>query len=182
MGKRFAQIAFTPGVRAVQRNRNGADAFARLVEGEAGPDRLGPREAGFIARRDSFYMASVSETGWPYLQHRGGPEGFVRVLDDRTIGFADFAGNRQYVSVGNIFHDDRVALIMVDYPGRARLKLLGRARILDPGEPLVRDGLAVAGYGAVVERGILIEIEAFDWNCRQHITPRYPGRACHGAG
>lgn len=136
-------------------------------------DRLGPSEAQFIAERDSFYMATISETGWPYVQHRGGPKGFLRVLDETTIGFADFSGNRQYVSAGNIKTNDRVSLFLMDYPNRARLKLLGRATIvgLDEGEMIRR--LSLADYGARIERGVLIAVEAFDWNCPQHITPRF---------
>lgn len=144
-----------------------------MESGETRNDRLGPSEAGFIAARDSFYMATVSETGWPYIQHRGGPQGFVRVLDERTLGFADFRGNRQYVSVGNLAVNDRVSLFFMDYPNRTRLKLLGRARIVEAsdGEALAR--LDVPGYRAAIERGFLITVEAFDWNCPQHITPRF---------
>ena len=119
-------------------------------------------------------MATISETGWPYVQHRGGPKGFVKVLDERTIGFADFRGNRQYVSVGNLQGDDRVALILVDYPNRRRLKLLGRARaITAEDDPVTLGRLEVPGYRAKVERGLVIAVEAFDWNCPQHITPRF---------
>jgi predicted pyridoxine 5'-phosphate oxidase superfamily flavin-nucleotide-binding protein len=134
---------------------------------------LGPREAAFIAERDSFYMATVSETGWPYIQHRGGAPGFVRVLDQKTIGFADFRGNRQYVSVGNLETNDRVSMILMDYPNRARLKILGRARLVGLDEQDILTRLSLPDYRAVVERGFVITIEAFDWNCPQHITPRY---------
>lgn len=173
MGHRFAALAFTDSVREVQDTLGSRAAYAVLEKGEDFNHVLTGREAAFIAARDSFYMASVSETGWPYVQHRGGPAGFVRVLDERTIGFADFRGNRQYVSVGNLRKDDRVALIFMDYPNRARLKVLGRVRLVGGGEaePLAR--LQVPGYRAKVERGFVIRIEAFDWNCSQHITPRY---------
>jgi predicted pyridoxine 5'-phosphate oxidase superfamily flavin-nucleotide-binding protein len=117
-------------------------------------------------------MGSVSETGWPYVQHRGGPVGFVRVLDDKTIGFADFRGNRQYVSVGNLRRDDRVSLFFMDYPNRLRLKVLGRAELLDVSSERLAE-LEVPNYRARVERGFIIHVEAFDWNCPQHITPRY---------
>jgi predicted pyridoxine 5'-phosphate oxidase superfamily flavin-nucleotide-binding protein len=174
MGDRFAEIAFTPQVRAVQERQGSRRSYARLEDGAPNHDRLGEREAAFIAARDSFYIASVGETGWPQLQHRGGPPGFVRVLGERLIGFADFRGNRQYVTVGNIATDDRVALFFMDYPNRARLKLLGRARAIDPAtETRTMAALALPGYAATVERGILIAIEAFAWNCSQHITPRY---------
>ena len=174
MGHKFAEIAFTPAVKALQEQLGSRANYARL-EG-SGSDRnhaLGPSEAGFIAQRDSFYMASVSETGWPYVQHRGGPEGFVRVLDERTIGFADFNGNRQYVSVGNLMTDDRVSLFFMDYPNRTRLKLLGRVKLIDPSDSAALAKLGVADHRARIERGFLIAVEAFDWNCPQHITPRF---------
>lgn len=173
MGNRFAELAFTPGVRAVQEAMGSRRAYARM---EAGPDAhgvLGPDEAAFIGARDSFYLASVGETGWPYVQHRGGPPGFVHVLDPRTLGFADLRGNRQYVSVGNVLHDDRVALFFMDYPERARLKLLGHARLVGPERPELLAALAPPPGEGQVERAFLIEVAAFDWNCSQHITPRF---------
>lgn len=173
MGHKFAEIAFTPTVKKAQERSGSRRSYARLEEGEAHHDRLGPREAAFIAERDSFYMATVSETGWPYIQHRGGPPGFVRILDDKTIGFADFAGNRQYVSVGNLQGDDRVSLFFMDYPNQTRLKLLGRVRLAEAGEFSLLEQLQVAHYGAPIERGMVITIEGYDWNCPQHITPRF---------
>jgi predicted pyridoxine 5'-phosphate oxidase superfamily flavin-nucleotide-binding protein len=173
MGRRFAEIAFTPAVREVQERMGSRVAYARM-EGRLPPgDALGPDEAAFVADRDSFYLATVSETGWPYVQHRGGPAGFVRLLDPRTLGFADFRGNRQYVSVGNLARDDRVAMIFMDYPNRARLKVLGRASVVEPDRREILERLEAPEYGARVERGILIRVEAFDWNCQQHITPRF---------
>ena len=173
MGHKFAELVFTPEVKAAQERTGSRRAYARIEAGEDHHNVLGPSEAGFIAARDSFYMATVSETGWPYIQHRGGPAGFVRALDDKTIGFADFRGNRQYVSVGNLQTDDRVSLFLMDYPNRARLKILGRARIVDANDKETLRRLSMPEYGAQVERGILISIEAFDWNCPQHITPRF---------
>lgn len=173
MGHRFADIAFTPAVRAMQDAMGSRKAYARLDGPEVSHAVLGEAEASFIAARDSVYMATVGETGWPYIQHRGGPAGFVRVLDETTIGFADFRGNRQYVSVGNIADNDRVSLFFMDYASRTRLKLLGRARAVDVSDPVVADRLVVPGYRAHPERGILIDVEAFDWNCSQHITPRF---------
>ena len=173
MGHRFAALAFTESVREVQETLGSRAGYAAMDKGEDTNHVLAEREAAFIGARDSFYMASVSETGWPYVQHRGGPGGFVRVLDERTIGFADFRGNRQYVSVGNLRKDDRVALIFMDYPNRARLKVLGRVRLVGGGEAGLLARLEVPGYRARVERGFIIRIEAFDWNCSQHITPRY---------
>jgi ferredoxin-NADP reductase/predicted pyridoxine 5'-phosphate oxidase superfamily flavin-nucleotide-binding protein len=173
MGHKFAEIAFTDSVRQVQQQLGSRGGYASLDGGQDYNHRLSEREAEFIGARDSFYMASVSETGWPYLQHRGGPAGFVRIIDAHTIGFADFSGNRQYVSVGNLRRDDRVSLFFMDYPNRSRLKVLGRVRLVNDDEPELLARLEMDDYRAVVERGFLIHIEAFDWNCPQHITPRY---------
>jgi predicted pyridoxine 5'-phosphate oxidase superfamily flavin-nucleotide-binding protein len=160
-------------VRAVQKSMGSSKYYDKIGKGEPYNNELGPDETDFIALRDTFYMASVSETGWPYVQHRGGPPGFIKVLDATTLGFADYRGNRQYVSVGNVLKDDRVALILVDYPSRTRLKLLGHARIVSPDETDLLATLDVPAYGARVERGFMIKIAAFDWNCPQHITPRF---------
>jgi hypothetical protein len=174
MTHRFADIAFTPTVKQVQERQGSRRAYAGNEEvAEPLNHRLTDAEAGFIAERDSLYMASVGETGWPYIQHRGGPAGFVRVLDAQTIGFADFRGNRQYISVGNLLTNDRVSLFFMDYANRTRLKLLGKARAIDPEDQETLGKLAVPGYRAAVERGILITVEGFDWNCPQHITQRY---------
>ncbi|HEX9906416.1 MAG TPA: pyridoxamine 5'-phosphate oxidase family protein [Propylenella sp.] len=173
MGHKFAELAFTPNVKTAQEQNGSRRAYSRMEAGENHHDVLGPNEATFIAARDSFYMATVSETGWPYIQHRGGPVGFLRVLDEKTIGLADFRGNRQYISVGNLKTDDRVSLFLMDYPNRARLKILGRTRIVDAGNLETLQKLSLPEYNAQVERGLLITIEAFDWNCPQHIAPRY---------
>ena len=173
MGHKFAELAFTDTVKGIQRTQGSRNAYARMEEGEDSHNRLGQLEAEFIAQRDSFYMASVSETGWPYLQHRGGPIGFMRVIDEQTLGFADFRGNRQYVSTGNFQTNDRVSLFFMDYPNKRRLKLLGRARLLDEQETDLLSWLTMAEYSAHIERGFVIDVEAFDWNCPQHITPRY---------
>ena len=173
MGHKFAQIAFTPNVKNQQERSGSRRSYARLEQGNDHHDKLGPSEAAFIAERDSFYMATVSETGWPYIQHRGGPTGFVRVLDEKTIGFADFAGNRQYVSVGNMQSNDRVSLFFMDYPNQTRLKFLGRVRLVGSDESELLEQLKPYDYRARVERGMVITIEGFDWNCPQHITPRF---------
>jgi predicted pyridoxine 5'-phosphate oxidase superfamily flavin-nucleotide-binding protein len=174
MGHRFAELAFTDRVKSVQEQHGSREGYGKFEGGEVHHDRLGTAEAEFLAARDSLYMATVGATGWPYVQHRGGPKGFLKVLDERTIGFADFRGNRQYVSVGNLQDDDRVSLMLVDYPNRRRLKLLGRARTISADEgSMTLASLAVPGYRAKVEHGLLIEVEAFDWNCPQHITPRF---------
>jgi predicted pyridoxine 5'-phosphate oxidase superfamily flavin-nucleotide-binding protein len=168
MAESFLRTTFTPSVLDAQRAAYGR-AQSPLPAGAV--DVLGPDEQAFIEARDSFYMATVSETGWPYVQHRGGPAGFLRVLDANTLAFADVRGNRQLVSTGNLGHDARVALILVDYPRRARLKVLGRAAVLDPREhPELASQLLPAGR---VERIVRIDVVGLDWNCPQNITPRF---------
>ncbi len=160
MSNAFAAITFTPAVRAAQARDGSRAQYARAFE-SGGPlqhAELGPDEAAFIHAQRSFYMATVSETGWPYVQHRGGAPGFLQVVDARTLTFADLPGNRQFISVGNLEHEDRVALILVDYAHRRRLKLLGRLGVKTS-----------AGPG----REMTIRIEAFDWNCPQHIPLRF---------
>jgi predicted pyridoxine 5'-phosphate oxidase superfamily flavin-nucleotide-binding protein len=174
---RFADIAFTPAVQAEQTRRGSRAAYAAMSAGRSGgtpADMPEERELAFIEARDTFYLASVLETGWPYVQHRGGPAGFIRRVDARTIGWADYAGNRQYVSIGSAAADDRVALIFVDYPHQQRLKVFGHMRVYDASDrPDLAPRLGVQHYKARVERFVLISIEAFDWNCPQHITPRF---------
>lgn len=172
MAHRFAEIAFTPAVRARQAEQGSARAYDAHLQAEEERNRLiGPDEADFIGSRDSFYMASVGETGWPYVQHRGGPAGFLKVLDPETLGFADFRGNRQYVTLGNLSGDDRVCLFLMDYARKARLKLFGRAHVTE--DPVQIARLRLEGYPARIERGLLITVAGFDWNCPQHITPRF---------
>ena len=173
MGYGFLDIASTPSVKAAQAE-NGSLEFWSSFKGNRAFDRFTEAEAGFITHRDSFYMATVSETGWPYIQHRGGPPGFLKVLDDKTLGFADFRGNRQYISVGNMATDDRVALFLMDYPSRTRLKILARAEIKDlANDAELAEKLDIPGYKTKIERAVLFHLEAFDWNCQQHITPRF---------
>lgn len=170
----YTRIAFTPNVRAAQQ-RMGSHGSHRVAD-PGSMDRVALRdgEIEFIQARDSFYMATVGEDGWPYVQHRGGPMGFLKVLDERTIGFADYRGNRQYITVGNLAGDGRTSLFLMDYAEQRRLKLWGRARIVDEAaEPGRLSQLETPDYRARVERGIVITIEAWDWNCPQHITPRY---------
>jgi len=177
MARAFAKISFTPDVQAVQTEMGSRMAYRAAELGEAEVVALGAAEQAFIAERDSFYQATVSQTGWPYVQHRGGPVGFLKVLDDRTIGYADFSGNRQYLSVGNLRGDDRVSLLLMDYPQRRRLKIWGRARAVDErSEPALLAKLESPDFRAPVERGIVIRVEAFDWNCPKYITPRYSQR------
>lgn len=174
MARAFAEIAFTDSVKAAQTRYGSRKAYVKFDFDENRRDRLSEHEIAFLAERDSFYMGSVGENGWPYVQHRGGPTGFLKVLNEKIIGFADFRGNKQYISVGNLNADDRVSLFFMDYPNRRRLKLWARARIVhrdDDSELVAR--LEVTAYPARVERGIIMTIEAVDWNCSQHITPRF---------
>jgi uncharacterized protein len=171
----YMDLLFTPEVMREQDAHGSRESYARMAgSSERDADPLGPKEAMFLATRDSFYVASTSASGWPYVQHRGGPPGFVKLLGERQIGFADYRGNRQYVSLGNVATDDRVALFFIDYVRRARLKMLGRMRAVTLADsPELAASLMDEAYGAVVERGFVIDVEAFDWNCPQHITPRY---------
>jgi uncharacterized protein len=175
MGRSFAELAFTPLVKKQQEKHGSRRQYAHMEEVGPPGHTLGPDEQAFIRLRDSFYMASTSETGWPYVQHRGGEPGFVHILDASTLGIADLRGNKQYISLGNIEHDPRVALFFMDYPNQTRLKILGRAEIHehDSQAASLIKSLRPADSKSVVERAILIHVEAFDWNCPQHITPRY---------
>lgn len=175
MAPTFANIAFTPKVRDQQERLGSARHYDRfLSEVTSGTDELTERERIFIAARDGFYQATVSETGWPYVQFRGGPAGFLKVLDATTIAYADFRGNRQYVSLGNVSGDDRISLILMDYPNRRRLKILGRARTIEiDDDPDLVSRLAVPGYKGRPERAVLIRVEGIDWNCPQHIPQRF---------
>ncbi len=174
MAPNFGSLVFTPLIKALQEKYGSRRQYARLETGVGTPDRLGPDEVAFIAERDSFYMATVGASGWPYVQYRGGSEGFLKPIDGQTLAFADFRGNRQYISTGNLGSDDRVALIMVDYPSQSRLKVLGRAQIFegDAGREWIAR-LREPGSKDVIERAYVIRVEAFDWNCPQHITPRF---------
>ena len=169
----FLEIARTPGVRAMQAKMGSAHIFD-LFDGDRAFNAFTRQEMEFIASRDSFYMASVSETGWPYVQHRGGPAGFLTVLDERTLAFADYRGNRQYISAGNLSGNDRVALILMDYTRQMRLKIYARVEFLpvEPESALAGQVLS-PGYRARPERIVLLRLCAFDWNCPQHITPRF---------
>jgi predicted pyridoxine 5'-phosphate oxidase superfamily flavin-nucleotide-binding protein len=175
MGNRFQELTFTPLVKEEQQKYGSRRQYERMSQTGPSGATLGVSERTFIGLRDSFYMASVSETGWPYIQHRGGERGFVHVLSPSLIGFADLRGNKQYISIGNLQHDSRVALFFMDYPNQTRLKLLGRVEVHenDLEAATVIASLRPASRSEVVERAILIHVEGFDWNCPQHITPRY---------
>ena len=171
----FADIAFKPAVQALQERDGSRAAYARVQSKSNPGEGLGPREIEHLANADSFYMATVSETGWPYVQHRGGPRGFLKAISPTRLAFADFAGNRQFVSAGNASRDDRVSVIVMDYPNRRRLKLLGRLRFLpiDEADPQLVFAVELPGYHARVGRIALIDVEAVDWNCPQHIAQRF---------
>ena len=172
----FLDIALTPSVRAAQ-EAMGSDRIWQNFKGHRAFDELTPAEAAFIAERDSFYMATVSETGWPYVQHRGGPPGFLKVVDKKTLAFADYRGNRQYLSVGNLAADDRAALILVDYARRARLKILAHVKVVPlDADPALAALVAEPAQKAKPERILVLHLDAFDWNCQQHITPRFTER------
>lgn len=175
MPRAFAEIAFTPSARALQKQQGSADAYSKFLSQDIdGGDVLTEREADFIAHRDGFYQATVSETGWPYVQFRGGPRGFLKVLNENTVAYADFRGNRQYLSVGNLSKETRISLILMDYPNQRRLKIWGRAAVTD-----IRDHPALVAqlhdpdYPARPERAISITVSAFDWNCPSHIPKRF---------
>jgi predicted pyridoxine 5'-phosphate oxidase superfamily flavin-nucleotide-binding protein len=170
----FASLVFTPLVKKLQERYGSRRQYERMENSSGSQDRFTPFELEFLAQRDSFYMATTGSTGWPYVQHRGGPSGFLKVIDDHTLAFGDLRGNKQYISTGNLLTDDRVAIIMVDYPRQARLKILGRAEVLEG--DAAKSWLArvrMPGEKTVIERVFVIHIEAYDWNCPQHITPRY---------
>ncbi|QTD57070.1 pyridoxamine 5'-phosphate oxidase family protein [Parasphingorhabdus cellanae] len=173
MPYKFLDMLTTDSVRDAQ-SENGAREQWDDFAGDRRFDHFDERAAAFIAARDSFYMASVSENGWPYVQHRGGPPGFLKVLDDKMLGFADFQGNRQYISLGNVKADDRVALFLVDYPRRKRLKLLAHMTVhqLDD-NPDLAQRIIDTDYQGQPERLMTLSLESYDWNCPQHIVPRF---------
>lgn len=171
MAQTFLHTMFGPGSRALQQAAGSRASYARMEAGAGSMDVLTDRERDFIAARDSFYMASVSEDGWPYIQHRGGPVGFLRHVTGNRIGFADYQGNRQYLSTANVAADDRVSLFLMDYPNRRRLKLIGHAHASD--DPADMAALMPPDYAAQPERAFLIDVVGFDWNCPQHIVPRF---------
>jgi predicted pyridoxine 5'-phosphate oxidase superfamily flavin-nucleotide-binding protein len=173
MAKNFAEIAFTDAVKKLQEKHGSRRGYERM-ERFSKVDGLTDHEMSFIQNRDSFYLASIGAKEFPYIQHRGGPKGFLKVLDSKRLGFIDFIGNRQYVSVGNMATNNNVSLIMIDYPSRSRLKIFAKAEIvaLDDNSELFKT-LNLDNYKFRPERMMVFHIEAYDWNCPQHITPRY---------
>ncbi len=167
-----SDIAFTPAVKAWQARLGSRAGYARMAEKKDWQDTVTPELAGFLGERDSFYLATASAAGRPYIQHRGGPAGFLKVLDHKRLAFADFGGNRQYITAGNLSENDRAAIFLMDYANRQRIKLWGRARVIEDDAELL-ERLVEPGYKAKPERAIVFEIEAWDVNCPQHITRRY---------
>lgn len=170
----FGSLVFTPVVKKLQERYGSRQQYERMKNTGASRDHVTSFEIEFLAERDSFYWATVGSTGWPYVQHRGGPKGFLKVIDSQTLALADFRGNKQFISAGNLLTDNRVAMILVDYPQQARLKILGRVEVLDGDKaaPWIQR-VQTPGYKAVIERVFVVHMEAYDWNCPQHIIPRY---------
>lgn len=172
MGYGFLDVAATPAVKAVQREL-GVEHLWEDFRGHREFDRFTANEARFVAARDSFYLATTSETGWPYVQHRGGPPGFLKLIDDRTLAFADYRGNAQYLSIGNLSASDKACLLLMDYPRRTRLKVYAHAETVAlDADPALTERV-LEGGGGKPERILRLRLRAFDWNCPQHITPRY---------
>jgi predicted pyridoxine 5'-phosphate oxidase superfamily flavin-nucleotide-binding protein len=174
MAHQYAKTMFSEAARKLQEKRGSRAQYERMALYGPSHDQLSDFEIQFIAERDSFYMSSVTEDGWPYIQHRGGPPGFLRVIDPRTLAFADYSGNKQYITAGNLATNDRVAFFLMDYPNQARLKIIGHARVVEAGaDPALEAAVRAKGDPAKVEWVMKIDIAAYDWNCSQHITPRY---------
>ena len=173
MSQNFTKFAFTKSVKEAQEHYGSRKSYARIEESG---DRyvLTETEISFIETRDSFYMATVGENGWPYVQFRGGPKGFLKILDNTTLGIADFRGNRQYISVGNINSNKKASLFLIDYPSKRRLKIWAEAEVLDTNQyPDLLVKLSLPDYEEIIERLIVFKVQAYDWNCQQHITPRF---------
>jgi len=167
-----SDVAFTPTVKAAQTRLGSRAGYAKMEAKGGWKNIVTPELAAFIAERDSAYLATATADGQPYIQHRGGPKGFIKVIDERTLAIADFAGNRQYISLGNLSENDKAHLFLMDYANRRRVKIWGRARMVEDNEALVLE-LAEPGYDAKPERALVFKIEAWDVNCPQHITPRF---------
>ena len=180
MTQAYAKTMFSEAAKRLQERHGSRAQYERLAQLGSTEGVLGSMEQEFIGQRDTFYLASVTVDGWPYVQHRGGPKGFLRVLDGKTLAFADFAGNKQYITAGNMETNDRVALFLIDYPAQARLKIIGHAKVVE-GDSALEAKVRVAGYKAKVERVVVIAVTAFDWNCSQHITQRWTKEEIEGA-
>ena len=172
MNRKFiSDIAFTPAVKAVQERKGSRKGYARMEQKGGWSDTISDELAEFIGERDSFYLGTASADGQPYIQHRGGRPGFLKVLDEGTLAFADFRGNRQYITAGNLAENDKAYIFLMDYAARRRIKIWGVARVSDDPELMTR--LADDDYDAVPEQAIVFDVTAWDVNCPQHITPRY---------
>ena len=167
-----SDIAFTEKVKEIQKHKGSRNNYAHMEQRGSWENTITKQLRDFISERDSFYMATVSSEGQPYIQHRGGPKGFLKVIDGRTLGFADFAGNRQYISYGNLEENNKVCLFFMDYPNRTRIKLWGTSEVNEDNTTLIKQ-LSVSDYKGQVERAFIIHVEAWDRNCPQHIVPRY---------
>lgn len=172
MPRKFGEIAFTPEVQAAQKQRGSRQTYERYIANGSANDTITPQIEQFIAQLDGFYLGTVSSNGYPYIQFRGGVPGFLKVLDEKTLGFADFSGNVQYITVGNLSGNDKAFLFLMDYRHRKRIKIWGRAKFVEEDSALLEQ-LRVPGYVAEVERAILLHIEAVSENCPQHIPIRY---------
>ena len=174
MTENFTELAFTESVKAQQEKYGSRAAYSRMEQGGAFRNQLTWQEQSHIEDRDGFYLASVGTNGWPYMQFRGGPKGFLKVIDDDTLAYADFRGNGQYISTGNFLDNKKTMLFLMDYPNKRRLKIWAEAEVLDPADhPELAEKLIMPNYKATVERIIVFKVQAFDWNCPQHITPRF---------
>lgn len=175
MARNYRHTMFSDAVKALQERHGSRAAYLKMdADADGTPDALTAKEIGFIALRDSFYMASVTAHGWPYMQHRGGPAGFLRHIEGNRIGFADYRGNKQYISTANLAGNDHVSLFLMDYPNKDRLKLVGHAHSVElADDPALVTSLMPEGYRATPERAFLIDVIGWEWNCSQHITPRF---------
>ena len=174
MTDRYLEIATSDAVKDLQERWGSRSAYSRFESGPLTSNQLGPEEIAFIEAQDSFFLASLNESGWPYIQHRGGPPGFLKVLGNNQLGFPDFKGNRQYLSFGNIQKNPRVSLFLIDYPARARLKIFGNAKLLEGDSvPDALREIENESGATTIERGVIIQVEAFHWNCPKHIVPRF---------
>jgi uncharacterized protein len=167
------EIAFTPSMRAVQARKGSRAGLEKIARRRPWRDRVDDELAAFIAERDSFYLATASADGQPYVQHRGGPKGFLRILDEKTLAFADYTGNRQYITLGNLEENDKAHIFLMDYANRRRVKIWGRARVVED-DPALLDRLMPEGYAAKPEQAIVFTIEEWHANCRQHIPRLFP--------
>ena len=181
MREAFARTMFSEPAKKLQERAGSRAAYERMARSGQFEDGLSDFERDFIEARNSFYMATLTPDGWPYIQHRGGPPGFLKVVDERTLAFAEYTGNKQYISAGNLTVNDQVALFLMDYPNQARLKVIGHARVLKPGEDPEIEKRLVKESGARVEGVVVITVAGYDWNCSQHITPRYTEEEIEGS-